>query len=168
MNTNTKTKYGTVQQLREFYERDFQEYEPGKVFAPFTVSPHSEYSCGNPVIVGYIKTGKLAWMEQWIEVCKSADNGKYGYGYNTCSDTCEGHSSGPGCRHCFVHFPHENYSRFYTFDSVEDAIRGAIQFAEKILAERGDAHNKGTRKMLALALSQLQAPEPTCTQLSLF
>lgn len=165
MNTNKKTD-GTIQGLREFYERDFQEYKPNKTFAPFYQHKFSEYSCGNPIIIGFVKTGKLAWMEQWIEVSKCEDNGKYGWGCSTCSDTCEGHNKGPAARHAFFHLPHPNYAQFYSYDSAEDAVRAAIEYIGKLLDERGDGDNKGTRKMLGLAREQLYAP--TEIQLSLF
>jgi len=160
-------KDGSIGALSAFYGRDFQEYEPGKTFAPFYKSEHSDYTCGNPIIIGYCKTGKLAWMEQWIEVCKCEDNGKYGFGMNTASDSCEGHNN-LSSNHCFVHLPHPNYGIVYMYDSPEDAIRGAISKMRKILDEIGDEWNKGSRKMIALAESQLLPKEPRYTQLELF
>lgn len=162
-----KGKDGTIEGLREFYGRDFQEYEPGKVFRPFYTTPGG-HSCGNPIIIGFIKTGRLAWMEQWIEVCKCADNGKYGWACNTASDSCEGHNRAQFPSRCFFKLPHQNYKRFYCYDSAEDAIRGAIAAISDALDRAGDSDNKGTRKMVSLAKQQLRQKEPEIIELNLF
>ena len=158
---------GTIQALREFFGRDFQEYEPGKVYAPF-ITHAGGTTCQNPIIIGYIKTGKLAWMEQWIEVCKCLDTGKWCYGINTASDDCEGNNSGGGGYYCFTRLPHPNYLKMAIYDSPEDAIMAAIRATEKSLDERGDSCNKGTRKMLALSREQLKGKPKQVIQLSLF
>ncbi len=165
MNPNKRTD-GTIQGLREFYGRNFQEYAPGKVYEPF-YERSGGCTCANPIIIGYIKTGKLAWMEQWIEVCQ-CETGKWGWACTTASDSCEGHNNASGSSFCFVHIPHPNYTSYYCYDSAEDAIKGAIAHISKNLDERGDRDNKGTRKMLALALSQLKPKAPEVIQLSLF
>ena len=162
MNTSIH-KDGSIKALAEFYGRDFQEYKPGKVFAPFYKSGHSNYTCGNPIIIGYCKTGRLSWMEQWIEVCKG-ENGKYGFGMNTACDSCEGHNQFSS-RHAMVVFPHPAYARLYIYDSVEDAIRAAIDRIKFTLAENGVGDNKGTLKMSLVAERQLV---PEYEQLTLF
>lgn len=162
MNTSVHPD-GTIKALAEFYGRDFQEYKPGKVFAPFYKSDHSDYTCGNPIIIGHCKTGRLAWQEQWIEVCK-AENGKWGYGMNTASDSCEGHNQFSSW-HAMVIMPHRNYAKLYVYNNAEDAIRAAIGRIKASIEAIGPKDNKGTLKMALLAERQL-APE--YEQLTLF
>lgn len=117
---------------------------------PFKWSEDGERGvCRNPIILGYTRSGDLAWQYNHIEVAKTADG--WIYGYNTAGDEIEANEV-PFSRRAGVWMTNTK-----TWPTMEDAAREAIRVLAGWLAEHPKyTKNKGFREMLRRAEDKIQ------------
>lgn len=105
--------------------------------------------CINPIILGYTRSGDLAWQYNHIEVAKTADG--WIYGYSTAGDDVESNEV-PGSHPAGVWMANTK-----TWPTMEDAARECLRMLAGWLAGHPKyTKNKGFREMLRRAEDEIQ------------